>query len=111
MQFSIAIEEIAPSAYAALAEKENDHVLLDVREQMELDICKIPGSVHIPMGEIAERLNEIPSEKLVVVYCHHGRRSMMVANVLQQNGFKNLLNMQGGIDLYAEQCDASMSRY
>ena len=105
------IEEIAPLAFKAMLDRGDDLLLLDVREQVELEICKLAEAVHIPMGEVPMRLHELPKDKLIVVMCHHGRRSMMVAQVLKKNGFDKLLNLDGGIDLYAGECDASMPRY
>lgn len=89
-------EQIDVDTAAALLGRD-DVVLIDVREQWEYDEGHIPGITHIPMGEIASRLNEIPQDKTVVLTCRSGNRSGQVFDFLQQNGFDNVHNMQGGI--------------
>lgn len=74
-----------------------DVFLLDVREQWEYDEGHIPGVILIPMGEIPERLEEVPTDREVIVTCRSGNRSGQVANFLRQNGFENIHNMSGGI--------------
>lgn len=75
----------------------NDVVILDVREQQEYDEGHIPGVVLIPVGEVANRLNEIPKDKPVIVTCHSGNRSSAVTKFLREQGYTNVHNMQGGI--------------
>lgn len=75
----------------------DDVVVFDVREQWEYDEAHIPGVVHIPMGDIPDRISEIPQDKTVILTCRSGNRSGQVTNFLQQNGFDNVHNMDGGI--------------
>lgn len=78
--------------------KDLDNVLvLDVREQWEYDEEHIPGVTLIPMGEVANRLSEIPTDKEVIVTCRSGNRSGQVTEFLQQQGYENVHNMEGGI--------------
>ena len=74
-----------------------DVLLIDVREQTEYNEGHIPGITLIPMGEIPGRLAEIPKDKTVVVTCRSGNRSSQVASYLQQQGFTNIHDLQGGI--------------
>ncbi len=74
-----------------------DVYLLDVREQWEYDEGHIPGVTLLPMGEIPARLDEIPTDKEVIVTCRSGNRSGQVTEFLRQNGFDNVHNMAGGI--------------
>ncbi|MCA9946156.1 MAG: rhodanese-like domain-containing protein [Ardenticatenaceae bacterium] len=74
-----------------------DVVVLDVREQWEYDEGHIPGVTLIPMGEVANRLAEIPTDKEVIVTCRSGNRSGQVTDFLRQQGFDNVHNMDGGI--------------
>lgn len=74
-----------------------DVLLIDVREQAEYNEGHIPGITLIPMGEIPGRLAEIPKDKTVVVTCRSGNRSSQVASYLQQQGFTNIHDLQGGI--------------
>ena len=85
------------SAYVAQVKDRPDVFLLDVREQWEYDEGHIPGVTLIPMGEIPERLEEVPTDKEVIVTCRSGNRSGQVASYLRQNGFDNIHNMAGGI--------------
>jgi phage shock protein E len=75
----------------------DDVLILDVREQSEYDAGHIPGVTLIPMGTVANRLNEIPKDKPVIVTCHSGNRSGQVTDFLRQQGYTNVHNMTGGI--------------
>ncbi len=85
--------------------------LLDVREPFEHDICLIPGSIRIPLGQVADRAAEIPTDKPIVSICHHGVRSLRAINILSQLGFKDMHNLDGGIDRYAQEADPSLATY
>lgn len=71
--------------------------LIDVREPKEFAEGFIPGAVNIPLGQLESRLQEIDPEKKVIVYCRSGRRSVSAANLLQEKGYKDIYNLQGGI--------------
>lgn len=75
----------------------SDVFVIDVREQSEYDDGHIPGVTLIPMGEVADRLAEIPTDKEVIVTCRSGNRSGQVTDFLRQQGFENVHNMEGGI--------------
>lgn len=85
--------------------------ILDVREPFELQICRLPGAAHIPMGRIPQQLDAIPRDAHVLVLCHHGGRSARVTQFLRQNGFDNVTNIAGGIDAWARQVDPALQRY
>ena len=74
-----------------------DVFVIDVREQWEYDEAHIPGVTLIPMGEVANRLAEIPTDKEVIVTCRSGNRSGQITDFLRQQGFDNVHNMDGGI--------------
>ena len=84
--------------------------VLDAREAWELDICRIEGSPHIPMGALPDRLNELPNGPPLVVVCHHGMRSMQVTHWLRQSGVA-AVNLGGGIDAWARNVDPTLSLY
>lgn len=86
-------------------------VLLDCRELVELSLARIDGAVHIPMGEIPDRLAELDATRETVVFCHHGIRSAQVAAFLREQGFACVRNMAGGIDAWSTQVDSSTPRY
>ena len=81
----------------AVLKERDDVVVLDVREQWEYDEGHIPGVVHIPMNNIPTALDQIPTDKTVIVTCRSGNRSDQVTAYLRQNGFDNVHNMSGGI--------------
>lgn len=86
-------------------------VLVDVREPYERDYAVIVPSIHIPMQEIPERLAEIPGDKEVILYCHTGARSMMVAGFLTSHGWETVANLAGGIDAWSREVDPRVPRY
>ena len=86
-------------------------VVLDVREDWELAICRIEGSVAIPMNSIPGRFGELDPAAAVVCVCHHGVRSMHVASFLAGKGFTRTYNLSGGIEDWARQVDRTMARY
>ena len=86
-------------------------VILDVREKWEYDICHIENSVHIPMGQITERKDDLNNNDMIIVVCHHGIRSRMVAKYLDANGFTNIINLSGGVDAWSNEVDPSMTKY
>ena len=86
-------------------------LVVDVREAHELDICKLQGAKHIPMGEVADRIKELDPEAEILVHCRSGGRSGKVVAFLQQNGYKKVFNVAGGILAWAERIDPSMATY
>ncbi|MCP1660545.1 rhodanese-like domain-containing protein [Neisseria perflava] len=86
--------------------------LLDVRTDEETQICALPDALHIPMNLIPLRHNELPDDDIpLVIYCHHGIRSLHTAMYLADVGFDNLYNLQGGIDAWSTQVDENVPRY
>ncbi len=86
-------------------------VLLDVRDTWEYEICHINSSINIAMTDIPLTLQEIDSEKTIVVICHHGMRSFQVAQYLESEGFNDIMNLEGGIASWATTIDQSMPQY
>lgn len=86
--------------------------LLDVREPWEAELCHIPGAQLIPMGEMPSRAHqELDPDAHIVVYCHHGGRSLSVVFWLREQGFERTQSLAGGIDRWAQTADPSMARY
>ena len=90
--------------------KEQNIVVLDVRELWELKIAKISKSVSMPMQEIPKRLNELNKDIKYAVLCHSGVRSYHVAIFLEKEGF-NVWNVDGGIDRWSLEVDTNIKRY
>ena len=103
--------EINIDQFKEIRDNGNNVVVLDVREYHEYDICNIEGSVLIPLGEIADRIDELNEDDEIIVHCHHGGRSMKATQFLKDKGFKNVKNLAGGIDAWAEKYDPDMPRY
>ena len=86
-------------------------LLLDVRETWEYKVCHIEGSTLVPMQDIASELSKLDPKRETIVICHHGIRSRMVANYLEQSGFEKVINLSGGVKSWAEQVDPNMAVY
>ena len=86
-------------------------VLLDVREPWEVATAHIAGSVEIPMRDIPARSEELDDEAQIVCICHHGARSANVGMFLEGRGFKQVFNLQGGIDAWSRQIDPKVPLY
>lgn len=106
----MAIPEITPAEFVARRDAGEVLTLLDVRETWELGVASVPDVLHIPMGEVAERVHEIDRDQEIVVLCRSGRRSLEVAKYLQQNGFR-AVNLAGGILAWARDLDATIPVY
>ena len=103
--------EMTPTEFAARAEGTPGPVLLDIREEWELAIARVESALHIPMGELPDRLDELDKDSDIVVLCRSGGRSAQVARFLQQQGFPHVWNLAGGILAWSEQLDPSLSPY
>src|SRR5215510_5071820 len=84
--------------------------LIDVREPFEYEIARIDGAKLMPLGEISERLGELSGEQTIVVHCHSGMRSAQAVRLLQQRGFANVYNLEGGIDAWSDQIDPNVPK-
>jgi rhodanese-related sulfurtransferase len=107
--------EVTPEAVAQWIHlpREQRPRLIDCREADELLICQIAGNEWFPLGifpSAGERLTADASRG-VVVYCHHGMRSLRGASILRAQGMENAFSMRGGIEAWAELIDPAMARY
>jgi len=106
------VAELSPTVVAERLRTAPDRlVLLDVREPYERDLAAIEPSIHIPMQEVPERTQELPNDREIVVYCHAGTRSAMVAAFLEAHGFRAVSNLEGGIDAWSRTVDPAVPRY
>lgn len=102
--------EITPVELQQMLSTADPVTLIDVREPQEAAVCTIEGSTLIPLNSLPQRLQEIPAERPVVLYCHHGMRSMHAARFLARNGY-DAISLAGGIDRWAVEIDRNMARY
>jgi rhodanese-related sulfurtransferase len=106
-----AVPEISPADLKLQLESPQPPLVLDVREQWELEAARLPGTLDIPMAQVPQRLAELPRDRPIVVMCHGGARSMKVGNFLAQNGFEHVSSLEGGIRAWAEDVDPSVGTY
>jgi molybdopterin/thiamine biosynthesis adenylyltransferase/rhodanese-related sulfurtransferase/molybdopterin converting factor small subunit len=103
--------EITPEQLKARLDRGDRLTIVDVREPHEYDICRLPNSVLIPLGQIASRMHELNSADEIIVHCKMGGRSAKAVKQLREAGFKKIKNLTGGIDLWAQKVDPSVPRY
>jgi rhodanese-related sulfurtransferase len=103
--------EITPEELRQRLERKEELTLLDVREPWERQTASIVPSIHIPMSDIPSNLQELDSEQHIVVYCHHGVRSLSVTDWLRKQGYEKVQSMAGGIDRWSQQIDPNVPRY
>ena len=109
------MQRISPAELDEWIRKSSAHdsrpVLLDVREPWEFEVCHIAGSRPIPMGRVPTQPAELDKDAATVVVCHHGVRSSQVAMFLENRGFSKVINLDGGVEAWAQQVDAAMPTY
>jgi len=103
--------EISPAELQAARATGDAPLLLDVRQPFEAEIVRLPGSRLIPLDALPHRLAEIDGHARVVAYCHRGTRSLRAAELLRAAGFSGARSLRGGIDAWAREVDAEMTRY
>jgi len=103
--------DIEPQTLAIWLQEQRPVTIIDVRQDHEFAICRIEGARLIPLHELPERLQELPSEGHIVVQCHHGPRSTQATHFLRQSGFEKAWNLAGGIDRWSLEIDPSVPRY
>lgn len=96
------MKNITPTDFKELLKKDDNLVLVDVREAWEHDMYNI-GGILIPLGELMGRKEEIPSDRPVLFYCEKGIRSMIAIQRLEALGYTNLYNLAGGMKAWKEQ--------
>ncbi len=101
----------APALRAWLDGGPGPVTLLDVREPWEVALCRLDGSVNIPLGQLPSRLAELDPARPTVVNCHHGMRSQQAAEHFLKKGFTNVWNLRGGIDAWSTTVDPKVPRY
>jgi rhodanese-related sulfurtransferase len=106
--------EVSAQEVAGIRERGDPFVLLDVRKPEEFAFCKIEGAILIPLGELAQRLDDLrdlADDRPIVAHCHHGVRSLSAVAMLREVGFANVKSMAGGIDAWSVEVDPGVARY
>jgi adenylyltransferase/sulfurtransferase len=105
------LAEITAEELKGRLERGEEVFILDVRNPPEYQICRIPGSVLIPLPTLPQRFQELDPGRELVVHCKSGMRSQQAIQFLRQQGFRNLKNLKGGILAWAERVDPTMAKY
>jgi molybdopterin/thiamine biosynthesis adenylyltransferase/rhodanese-related sulfurtransferase len=105
------VPEVTAADVKKMIDEKKPFVLVDVREPHEVEICQIPDSTLIPLGDVPSRMNELNSADEIVVYCRIGVRSARAVELLMKAGFRKIHNLKGGILAWADQVDSSMPKY
>lgn len=105
------MRSMRPAELAARLQAGHAAVLLDVREPWEWGVCRVPGAIHIPMGELPTRAQALDRYTETVLICHHGVRSYHAARYLETIGFEDVVNLSGGVAAWADEVDPAMPRY
>ncbi len=89
----------------------NAPVVLDVREPYEVALCRLPGSLAIPLAQVPNQLDALPRDRPILIHCHHGARSLQAAKLLRARGFARATSLRGGIHEWAVAFDPEMPKY
>ena len=103
--------DIEPTEVKAKLDRGDKFTLIDVREPHEFQICRIPGSTLIPLGELPKRVGELDKNAEIVAHCKSGVRSAKAVDFLKQAGFTNTRNMKGGILAWSDKVDPTVPKY
>lgn len=106
------MEEITATALKQRLDNGADIQIVDVREDNEFAYARIPNSIHIPLGQVLSRMDEIDPNRETVVHCKMGGRSARAIDALQRSGFTGkLANLKGGILAWSDEVDPSVPKY
>jgi len=106
------IQELSPQEFLKRRAAGASMTLIDVREDWETQLAPVPtGLIHIPMGQIADRLSELDPKQDTVVICRSGGRSLEVARFLTAQGFASVFNLAGGILAWSRDVDPTIPQY
>ena len=107
-----AMPEITATELKQRLDHGDDIQIVDVREDNEVAIAKLPNTIHIPLAQIVNRMAEIDPARETVVHCKMGGRSARAIEALKRSGFTgNLLNLNGGITAWSNDVDPSVPKY
>ncbi|HUS13169.1 MAG TPA: rhodanese-like domain-containing protein [Pyrinomonadaceae bacterium] len=106
------MREITATELKQRLDNGDDIQIVDVREANEVAVARIPNTIHIPLGQVINRMSEIDPTRETVVHCKMGGRSARAIDALQRSGFTgNLINLAGGITAWSNDVDPSVPKY
>jgi rhodanese-related sulfurtransferase len=103
--------DLLPSEVKKILDNKNGSRLIDVREEWEYKIAHIENSELMPMSNFIDYVEKLNKDDRLIFYCHRGIRSANVCRFLAGKGFKNLINLKGGIEAWSNEIDKSIPRY
>jgi len=103
--------EISPELVHEMIDTGEDPILLDVRDDWEWEHAHLEGAIHIPMDELSGRIGELDPRSEIIVYCHHGDRSIDGCLLLWEHGFRKVRSLTGGIEAGSELIDPTVPKY
>ena len=105
--------ELSPQQVRDLRDQDADLVLLDCRTPDEHAVARIEGAMLMPMHEVAAHVEQLRryAGRRMVVYCHHGVRSLRVVHWLREQGFAGACSMSGGLERWSQEIDPTVPRY
>ena len=106
-----AVRSISPHDYAAARQSGQPHVLIDVREPWEFSIARIDGAMLMPLAQIEEWAATLDRAAAYVLMCHHGVRSRVACQMMNSWGFRDVTNLDGGIEAWSYSVDPATPRY
>lgn len=101
---------LAPHEFRTLMQQPQAY-LLDVRLPDEVAHVALPNAVNIPLHELAAHAGEIPQNRAIAIYCHHGVRSAQAGWMLERLGHRDVSHLEGGIHAWADTIDPTLPRY
>jgi sulfur-carrier protein adenylyltransferase/sulfurtransferase len=106
------MEEISATELKQRLDNGDDIQIIDVREANEVAHCSIPNTIHIPLAQVLNRMNEIDPSRETVIHCKMGGRSARAIDALQRSGFTGkLINLRGGILGWSDEVDPTVPKY
>jgi adenylyltransferase/sulfurtransferase len=105
------MKQLKPDELKQWIDSRKEFQILDVREKWEYDLVRFEKSILRPLSFLSMNPPELDRNKPVIVYCHHGVRSLRGCAILESLGFTEVYNLAGGIDLYARTFDPRMATY
>ncbi|HSK64749.1 MAG TPA: rhodanese-like domain-containing protein [Pyrinomonadaceae bacterium] len=106
------MEEITATELKQRLDQGDDLQIIDVREDYEVAVARLPNAVHVPLAQVLSRINEIDPNRETVVFCKMGGRSARAIEALQRSGFTGkLINLKGGIIGWSNEVDPSVPKY
>ncbi len=103
--------DLSPCELKTVLESRQPPVLIDVRTPVEQQVAVLPGAVLIPLEELPVRMQELPKDKQLVLFCRQGVRSARGVRMLQAAGYTSAFHLAGGINAWAREIDPSLSQY